>query len=521
MSPALTGISPKEKHPTQRKLSFPAKEGGSEEGPRTTVASPRRMRPVLKGQLKRVRRADGEAVIWEGCWSMREEDLEAKDLEVELDRFHYERTKTVGANQEDGDDLVKEAYFSGHFFLKKPVTGSASPRICSRKHVDKDLRFNFIPSTEQTYTVQGSGQNKFGKFTLDGTFDKSSGVLLVRREYLPRKFSRNRKASFIRVARELELDRQRSETDIRVPTASPVPFEEGKEKLEPLLEKLMEKDTFKWFCSPVDAEKLGLMDYHQIISTPMDLGTIAEKLQSSSYESIHDMFDDVQLTFQNAIHYNPRGHAVYRKATDLLGWFKEEFERTFKIESPQVPDKLGENVIIPTISRIGKRTRVPKVTFVPDVSPVLKRKRSTSSLEVKRKRSPEASPKPRRKSTSQKHLDDDSESELKKLREQVRKLSNHLTRMGSAVMEKTVIGSVEQPKPVKKERVFTFDEKQQLGSDIHRLPGNKIAKIIEIIQKSGDKLLQNEDGEVELDIDSLKNSTLRKLKTYVARHRPK
>ena len=485
------------------------------------------MRPVLKGQLKRVRREDGEAVIWEGCWSMREEDLQKEGLEEELDRFHYERIKTVGAGETE-DDLVREAFFSGYFFLRKPVNGSASPRICSRKHVDKDLRFCFTrtASEEQKYSVQGSGQNKFGKFTLDGTFDKRSGILLVKREYLPRKDSKNRKASFIRVARELELDRQRSETDIRISSSAHIPLEEGKEKLEQLLESLMSKDTFKWFCSPVDAEKLGLADYHQIIGTPMDLGTVVDKLKRSAYESIQGVFDDIELTFQNAIHYNPRGHAVYRKATDLLDWFQEEFERTFKVERPRAMNKLGEPMLVPpTMSRIGKRARVPKVTFVPDVTPVLKRKRSTSSLEMKRKRSPESSPRPRRKSTSQKHLDDDSASELKKLREQVRKLSNHLTRMGSAVMENSMLEEAEKPKAkpkaAKKEKTFTFDEKQRLGSDIHRLPGNKIAKIIEIIQTNGDKLLQNEEGEVELDIDSLKNSTLRKLKTYVARHRPK
>lgn len=525
MSPALTGISPKEKHQTHLNLSFPSKDVAAQ--PAVLAVTPRRMRPVLKGKLKRVRKEDGETVVWEGCWSMREEDLQVSNPGEELDKFHYERTKVV--NEKDGgeDDLVKEAVFSGYFFLRKPVNGSASPRICSRKHVDKDLRFCFTPASNEKYDVHGSGQNKFGKFTLDGTFDRTSGILLVRREYLPRKLSRNRKASFIRVARELELERQRSETDIRIPNSTDIPLEEGKGKLMSLLETLMSKDTFKWFCSPVDAEKLGLLDYHQIISTPMDLGTITEKIKSSTYGTIQDVFEDVQLTFQNAIHYNPRGHAVYRKATDLLEWFKDEFESAFEQDAPRVKGKQEEVAAIPSaISRIGKRTRVPKVTFVPDASPILKRKRSTSALEVKRKRSPESSPRPRRKSTSQRHLNDDSESELKKLREQVRKLSNHLTRMGSAVMESTMIGGADtkpkpQPKPAKKEKVFTFDEKQQLGSDIHRLPGNKIARIIEIIQSNGDKLLQNEDGEVELDIDSLQNSTLRKLKTYVARHRPK
>ena len=31
-----------------------------------------------------------------------------------------------------------------------------------------------------------------------------------------------------------------------------------------------------WFAAPVEAEALGLVDYHNVVSEPMDLGTVGD-----------------------------------------------------------------------------------------------------------------------------------------------------------------------------------------------------------------------------------------------------
>jgi hypothetical protein len=36
--------------------------------------------------------------------------------------------------------------------------------------------------------------------------------------------------------------------------------------------------SYGWFSAPVDAEKLGLLDYHEVVKTPMDLGTVLSNL---------------------------------------------------------------------------------------------------------------------------------------------------------------------------------------------------------------------------------------------------
>lgn len=65
------------------------------------------------------------------------------------------------------------------------------------------------------------------------------------------------------------------------------------------------KNHSAWiFNQPVDAEKLGIPDYHDIIKIPMDFLTIKEKLKKHGYYKIEEFILDVQLVFSNCIKYN-------------------------------------------------------------------------------------------------------------------------------------------------------------------------------------------------------------------------
>jgi hypothetical protein len=46
------------------------------------------------------------------------------------------------------------------------------------------------------------------------------------------------------------------------------------EELLRLIQFIKKKDVGGVFCTPVDAVKLGLHDYHTIVQTPMDLSTV-------------------------------------------------------------------------------------------------------------------------------------------------------------------------------------------------------------------------------------------------------
>jgi hypothetical protein len=94
---------------------------------------------------------------------------------------------------------------------------------------------------------------------------------------------------------------------------------------ETVLKKLMTQKYSHIFNVPVDVVKLQIPDYFDIIKTPMDLGTVQKKLESGSYTSPSDFAADVRLTFNNAMTYNPRGHAVHDMAIQLNKMFENRW----------------------------------------------------------------------------------------------------------------------------------------------------------------------------------------------------
>uniref|UniRef100_A0A0A8XYB5 Gte102 n=1 Tax=Arundo donax TaxID=35708 RepID=A0A0A8XYB5_ARUDO len=92
-----------------------------------------------------------------------------------------------------------------------------------------------------------------------------------------------------------------------------------------ILKKLMTQKYSHIFNAPVDVVKLQIPDYFDIIKHPMDLGTVRKKLDSGSYKSPSDFAADVRLTFNNAMTYNPRGHAVHDMAIQLNKMFENRW----------------------------------------------------------------------------------------------------------------------------------------------------------------------------------------------------
>ncbi|KAL6899642.1 hypothetical protein ACP4OV_006300 [Aristida adscensionis] len=99
---------------------------------------------------------------------------------------------------------------------------------------------------------------------------------------------------------------------------------------ETILKKLMTQKCSHIFNVPVDVVKLQIPDYYDIVKHPMDLGTIKKKLDSGSYTSPSEFAADVRLTFNNAMIYNPRGHAVHDMAIQLNKMFESRWRTVEK-----------------------------------------------------------------------------------------------------------------------------------------------------------------------------------------------
>merc|ERR1712058_51422 len=62
---------------------------------------------------------------------------------------------------------------------------------------------------------------------------------------------------------------------------------------------------------------------------------------------------------------------------------------------------------------------------------------------------------------------------------------------------------------------MTYDEKRQLSLDIDKLPGDKLGKVVQIIQHREPSLRDSNPDEIEIDFETLKPSTLRALEAFV------
>lgn len=88
------------------------------------------------------------------------------------------------------------------------------------------------------------------------------------------------------------------------------------------------------FRKPVDPVALGIFPaYNQIITHPMDLGTIKTQIDNSYYANKDDLIADIQLVWNNAKKFNPKGHGVY-DAAEFLEKFTHERIDKIKREGP-------------------------------------------------------------------------------------------------------------------------------------------------------------------------------------------
>jgi hypothetical protein len=98
-----------------------------------------------------------------------------------------------------------------------------------------------------------------------------------------------------------------------------------------LLNTLCKMPAAQPFLEPVNPVDAKAPDYFQVITQPMDLGTIGKKLKLRegqhgklrAYSTLQEFVDDVELVFSNCFKYNTPNHAVSQLAKQV----KEEFEK--------------------------------------------------------------------------------------------------------------------------------------------------------------------------------------------------
>ncbi|BFG00841.1 bromodomain-containing protein 3-like [Drosophila madeirensis] len=109
-----------------------------------------------------------------------------------------------------------------------------------------------------------------------------------------------------------------------------------KKIIEELLD--MKHCHYAWpFYMPLNAENLGLTDYHDKIKKPMDLGSIKNKLENGHYSSVLEFAEDVRLVFSNCFKYFDPDNDYVGMAQELRNVFEMLYAQIPKEPVPNVP----------------------------------------------------------------------------------------------------------------------------------------------------------------------------------------
>ncbi|XP_035515169.1 bromodomain-containing protein 3-like, partial [Morone saxatilis] len=314
-----------------------------------------------------------------------------------------------------------------------------------------------------------------------------------------------------------------------------------------ILKEMLSKKhaAYAWpFYKPVDAEALELHDYHDIIKHPMDLSTVRKKMDKGEYSDPQSFATDVRLMFSNCYKYNPPDHEVVAMARKLQDVFEMRFAK--------IPDE-GLEASVPSTTPL-----VSKSTASSDSSNNSSSDESSDSEEERATRLAELQEQLKAVHEqlavlSQAPVSKPKKKKEKKDKEKKKEKEKDKGNKGKMEEEKKPKAAAQQPKPANQKKAparkanstvtatrqpkkgskasgggsangddgeesslpMSYDEKRQLSLDINRLPGEKLGRVVHIIQSREPSLRDSNPDEIEIDFETLKPSTLRELERYV------
>ncbi|XP_027587458.1 bromodomain-containing protein 3 [Pipra filicauda] len=316
-----------------------------------------------------------------------------------------------------------------------------------------------------------------------------------------------------------------------------------------ILKEMLSKKhaAYAWpFYKPVDAEALELHDYHDIIKHPMDLSTVKKKMDSREYQDAQGFAADIRLMFSNCYKYNPPDHEVVAMARKLQDVFEMRFAKMpdEPAEAPPPPPPTA-----PVVSKSTESSHSSEESSSDSDSSDSEEERATRLAELQEQlkavheqlaalsQAPVNKPKKKKekKEKEKKKKDKEKEKEKHKVKTEEEKKPKvaqppKQTQQKKAPAKKanSTTTANRQPKKGGKQASatydsdeeeeglpMTYDEKRQLSLDINRLPGEKLGRVVHIIQSREPSLRDSNPDEIEIDFETLKPTTLRELERYV------
>ncbi|XP_061460303.1 bromodomain-containing protein 3 isoform X1 [Rhineura floridana] len=336
-----------------------------------------------------------------------------------------------------------------------------------------------------------------------------------------------------------------------------------------ILKEMLSKKhaAYAWpFYKPVDAEALELHDYHDIIKHPMDLSTVKKKMDSREYQDAQSFAADIRLMFSNCYKYNPPDHEVVAMARKLQDVFEMRFAKMpdEPAEPPAQPPPAA-----PVVSKSTESSHSSEESSSDSDSSDSEEERATRLAELQEQdcsrslrqcykvndsrdwngwnlkavheqlaalsQAPVNKPKKKKEKKEREKKKKEKEKEKQKAKAEEEKKAKVAQPAKQAQQKKapakkanSTTTANRQPKKGGKQvsaaydsdeeeegLPMTYDEKRQLSLDINRLPGEKLGRVVHIIQSREPSLRDSNPDEIEIDFETLKPTTLRELERYV------
>ncbi|NXK31916.1 BRDT protein, partial [Piprites chloris] len=289
--------------------------------------------------------------------------------------------------------------------------------------------------------------------------------------------------------------------------------------------------AYAWpFLKPVDVASFSTGENQGIAKCPRDLRTIKKKMDNFEYSDIQEFATDVRLMFMSCYKHNSPDHEIVAMARKLQDVFEMHFAKIpdEPVASAHVPQPVREMTEAyssessnddSSEEKSSEDSEEEKRVHLAKLQEQLKALHQQLWVLTKACLSRPEKKKGKAKSEKRKNKEKakiksliQKKKNLKHKKKSKKKLS--LNTQSKKAMQQVLLAHKSEEEDAAKP--MNYDEKRQLSLDINKLPGDKLGKVVHIIQSREPALRNSNPDEIEIDFETLNASTLRELEKYVA-----
>ncbi|XP_053840754.1 bromodomain testis-specific protein isoform X2 [Vidua macroura] len=288
--------------------------------------------------------------------------------------------------------------------------------------------------------------------------------------------------------------------------------------------------AYAWpFIKPVDVASFSTGVNQAIAKYPTDLGTIKKKMDNFEYNDMQEFATDVRLMFMSCYKRNSSDHEIVAMARKLQDVFEMHFAKIpdEPVASDHLPQPVGEMTEAYSSESSNDNSSEEKSSEDSEEERKVNLKKLQEQLKAlhrqlwvltkaclsrpEKKKGKTKSEKRKNKEKAEIKSLIQKKKNLKYMKKSKRKL--YLNVQSKRTMQQVLLAHKSDEDGAKP---MNYDEKRQLSLDINKLPGDKLGKVVHIIQSREPALRNSNPDEIEIDFETLNASTLRELERYVA-----